>query len=138
MRCVWSTACKCVLKLNGTVRFMDCCSRFDVTLQGQILDSKEYYAPIITPFEAQLAFTAGAEWSTDYRLDFGSLLLDDPASAPAAGVPEPRFSLLDGSYHGAADDNSGSADLQASGAIVPKASLDVAAVDPSKRHLVQV
>ena len=43
-------------------------------VQGQILDSKEYYAPIITPYEAQLAFTAGAEWTGEYSLEFDSVL----------------------------------------------------------------
>ena len=41
--------------------------------QGMILDSKEYYAPIITPFEAHLAFADDAEWTGDYSLDFSSL-----------------------------------------------------------------
>ena len=40
-----------------------------------ILDSKEYYAPIITPYEAQLAFTPeGAVMDGGFRLDFDSLL----------------------------------------------------------------
>jgi diphthamide biosynthesis protein 2 len=30
--------------------------------QGQILDSKEYYAPIITPYEAMIAFSDDTEW----------------------------------------------------------------------------
>lgn len=30
--------------------------------QAQILDSKEYYAPIITPYEAMIAFSEDAEW----------------------------------------------------------------------------
>ena len=41
--------------------------------QGMILDSKEYYAPIITPFEAHLAFAEDAEWTGDYSMDFTSL-----------------------------------------------------------------
>ena len=41
--------------------------------QGMILDSKEYYAPIITPFEAHLAFSGDAEWTGDYSLDFSCL-----------------------------------------------------------------
>lgn len=41
--------------------------------QGMILDSKEYYAPIITPFEAYLAFFGEAEWDGSYSLDFTSL-----------------------------------------------------------------
>jgi len=43
-------------------------------LQGQILDSKEFYAPIITPYEAQLAFTPEAAHANGFRLDFDSLL----------------------------------------------------------------
>ena len=43
--------------------------------QGMILDSKEYYAPIITPFEAHLAFAGGAEWTGDYHLDFAAVLV---------------------------------------------------------------
>ena len=51
--------------------------------QGQILDSKEYLAPIITPHEAMLAFTPGAAWApADYRLDFG-------------GVAQVRHEMLD-------------------------------------------
>lgn len=41
--------------------------------QGMILDSKEYYAPIITPFEAYLAFSGTADWDGSYSLDFTSL-----------------------------------------------------------------
>ena len=41
--------------------------------QGMILDSKEYFAAIITPYEAYLAFSGDAEWTGDYSLDFSSL-----------------------------------------------------------------
>lgn len=42
--------------------------------QGLILDSKEYLAPIITPFEAALAFTGQSLDMQTYRLDFEPLL----------------------------------------------------------------
>ncbi len=43
--------------------------------QGQILDSKEYLAPIITPHEAMLAFSEDSEWNeSEYRLDFDHIL----------------------------------------------------------------
>lgn len=43
--------------------------------QGQILDSKEYLAPIITPHEAMLAFSEGSEWKeSEYRLDFDHIV----------------------------------------------------------------
>lgn len=54
--------------------------------QGLILDSKEYYAPVVTPFEAYLAFT-DRPWppgGVGYRLDFGFLWEDEAPAAPAA------------------------------------------------------
>lgn len=46
--------------------------------QGQILDSKEFLAPIITPHEALLAFDAvegASQWdASKYRLDFEEVL----------------------------------------------------------------
>ncbi len=46
-----------------------------VQVQGQILDSKEFYSPLITPYEAQLAFAPeGGLISNDYSLDFDALL----------------------------------------------------------------
>jgi diphthamide biosynthesis protein 2 len=86
--------------------------------QGQILDSKEYLAPIITPHEAMLAFAPpgegqAGEWDErKYRLDFEGVLEQGAgagggANAEAATAPagssrraEPRFSLLSGGYAG--------------------------------------
>jgi diphthamide biosynthesis protein 2 len=46
--------------------------------QGQILDSKEYLAPIITPHEAMLAFSEEYEWKeSEYKLDFDHILSTD-------------------------------------------------------------
>ena len=84
--------------------------------QGQILDCKEYLAPIVTPHEALLAWTPGAQWDpAAYRLDFeeaaalGGATGEGPPAAAAARRRggEPRFSLLDGAYH-ADGDGSGS------------------------------
>ena len=53
--------------------------------QGQILDSKEFYAPIITPFEAQLAFAPdGSAVQARYSLGFDDLM---PSAAPSLGEP---------------------------------------------------
>ena len=53
--------------------------------QGMILDSKEYYAPIITPYEAMMAFSENAEWEQHkYSLE---LTADDtPSNDPAENV----------------------------------------------------
>lgn len=56
--------------------------------QGQILDSRELYAPIITPYEAELAF-CGRDWDgSTYRLDFGVLLdASEPGKSPLPFSP---------------------------------------------------
>ena len=36
---------------------------------------QDYYAPIITAFEAQIAFTPGSEWTGEYHLKFDCLLV---------------------------------------------------------------
>lgn len=45
--------------------------------QGQILDCKDYLSPIITPYEAMLAFSPAApDWDeAAYRLDFDGVLV---------------------------------------------------------------
>lgn len=43
--------------------------------QGQILDSKEFLSPIITPYEAMLAFSSDSQWdASQYRLDFDEVV----------------------------------------------------------------
>ena len=43
---------------------------------GLVLDdSKDYYAPVITPWEALLAFDADLEWTGEYKLGFQCLLV---------------------------------------------------------------
>jgi diphthamide biosynthesis protein 2 len=49
--------------------------------QTVLLDSKEYLAPLITPFEAELAFVEGKEWTGAFNLELGQL-------------PKPREELL--------------------------------------------
>ncbi|KAK9905896.1 hypothetical protein WJX75_008313 [Coccomyxa subellipsoidea] len=73
--------------------------------QGQILDSKEFYAPLITPYEAQLAFAPeGSVASDDYRLDFDALLSSADGLSISEQEAAPRFSLVDGGrYVGTAD-----------------------------------
>ena len=36
---------------------------------------QEFYAPIITAYEAHIAFAPGQEWTGDYRMDFSCLLV---------------------------------------------------------------
>ena len=61
------------------------------------MDSKEFYAPIITPHEALLAFGSESQDPTEYRLDFGALLgKAHQGTAPAFGVCLPNSCHLSG------------------------------------------
>ena len=70
-----------------------------------LVDGRDYLQPVITPWEAQVAFTHGAHWDGEVRLDFDHLL--EPrrgAAAPGALSCEenerreetPEFSFLGG------------------------------------------
>lgn len=57
--------------------------------QGMILDSKEYYAPIITPYEAMLAFSEDMEWEQhkySLELAIGDLGLEENCGEAAPPV----------------------------------------------------
>jgi len=61
-----------------------------------LMDGRDYMQPIITPYEASIAFTSGKMWMGEVKLDFASV----PAprdEAPAADA-EPEYSLISGTY----------------------------------------
>lgn len=39
-----------------------------------LLDSKEFYRPVVTPYEAHVALSDGVEWTGEYLLDYARLL----------------------------------------------------------------
>lgn len=65
--------------------------------QTALMDSKEYLAPVITPFEATLAFTRGSQWTGAYVMEFQDLI---NFSIPKEGnrSDEARYSFLQGRY----------------------------------------
>ena len=66
--------------------------------QIALIDSRDYYAPIITPFEAMLAFVPGQDWTGKYSISFNDLL-DAPLDIDSgSGVEEPTYSLIQGGY----------------------------------------
>jgi hypothetical protein len=42
--------------------------------ENSLLDSKEFYRPIVTPYEVELACNANREWSQEYILEFHHVL----------------------------------------------------------------
>ena len=49
-----------------------------------LVDGRDYLQPVITPWEAQVAFTHGAHWDGEVRLDFDHLLEKEPSPGAAA------------------------------------------------------
>ena len=74
--------------------------------EHSLLDSKDFYRPVVTPYELSIALMPGAEWTGEYILDYGRLLprlcSDSGESLAAASGSdrdsgdEPHFSLLTG------------------------------------------
>ncbi|PSS35729.1 Diphthamide biosynthesis protein [Actinidia chinensis var. chinensis] len=65
--------------------------------QTALLDSKEFLAPVITPFEAMLAFSRGSQWTGDYVMEFQDLMCSFPVEVKDQ-IKEARFSFLQGGY----------------------------------------
>lgn len=64
--------------------------------QTALLDSKEFLAPVITPFEAMIAFGRGSEWTGAYVTEFRDLITSSPMEAK--NQSEARFSFIQGGY----------------------------------------
>ncbi|GFP79145.1 diphthamide biosynthesis protein 2 [Phtheirospermum japonicum] len=69
--------------------------------QTALLDSKEFLAPIITPYEAMLALDRGRQWTGAYVVDFRDLIASTPLASEQsaeAQSAEARFSFFQGRY----------------------------------------
>lgn len=65
--------------------------------QTALLDSKEFLAPVITPFEAVLAFNRGRQWTGEYVVNFQDLIASN-ISEEVEYAEEARFSFIKGAY----------------------------------------
>ncbi|KZV43635.1 diphthamide biosynthesis protein 2 [Dorcoceras hygrometricum] len=65
--------------------------------QTALLDSKEFFAPIITPYEAMLALDRGSQWTGEYVMEFQDLIGSTHVKAREQ-PEEARFSFLQGGY----------------------------------------
>ncbi|XP_047330742.1 2-(3-amino-3-carboxypropyl)histidine synthase subunit 2 isoform X2 [Impatiens glandulifera] len=66
--------------------------------QTALLDSKEFLAPVITPFEAMIAFNRGKQWTGAYMMEFQNLITSCPVEVQEDQIEEARFSFLQGGY----------------------------------------
>lgn len=65
--------------------------------QTTLLDSKEFLAPVITPFEAILAFNSGSQWTGEYVMEFQDLIASASVE-PRNQTEEARYSFIQGGY----------------------------------------
>ncbi|KAI9254286.1 diphthamide biosynthesis protein 2 [Sporodiniella umbellata] len=75
--------------------------------ENSLIDSKEFYRPIVTPFELEIALIRDLEWTGNYVTDFSKLLpqlrpegfiYDDENDEGLSSDEEPHFSLITGQY----------------------------------------
>ncbi|CUA66667.1 Diphthamide biosynthesis protein 2 [Nematostella vectensis] [Rhizoctonia solani] len=72
--------------------------------ENSVIDSKEFYRPIVTPFELEIALGADRSWTGEYILNFDQILSrqgtdDTPNAQDSDDDPDrPSFSLVTGSY----------------------------------------
>ena len=64
---------------------------------------QDFFRPIVTPFELQLALQPSQTWTGDYMLDFDEVLAHGPSNPSLDkdedGDPDrPMFSLITGGY----------------------------------------
>jgi len=93
--------------------------------ENSLIDSKEFFKPIITPFELEIAISTEKPWTGEYILDFGRLLESDIGSVEAdrdEDEQQPRFSLVTGQYRKAKRFGSAALSVndETSSAVVPR------------------
>ncbi|CAO3652063.1 unnamed protein product [Cunninghamella echinulata] len=74
--------------------------------ENSLIDSKEFYRPIVTPFELEIALVKSQEWTGKYILDFSKLLPQlreddfeyDEEIDQGSSDEEGHFSLITGQY----------------------------------------
>ena len=90
--------------------------------QAALIDGRDYLQAVITPWEAEVAFTHGKVWDGEVRLDFEHLLGDDPEvhkrghdGSGAGDDAGPEFSFLGGGVRARAADAGDGSDLHGPG-----------------------
>ncbi|KAJ2742023.1 Diphthamide biosynthesis protein 2 [Coemansia sp. BCRC 34301] len=68
--------------------------------ENSLVDSKDFFAPVVTPFEIQLALSQSRQWTGDYVTDFHAFLDDAERELGEDYVDDdddvPHFSLVTG------------------------------------------
>ncbi|KAI9451826.1 diphthamide biosynthesis protein [Lactarius psammicola] len=100
--------------------------------ENSLVDAKDFFRPIVTPFELQLALQPSPTWTGEYVLDFDQVLAREPPKHSSPDVEEddedddpdrPVFSLVTGKYrhakrYGATEDDPTPAQDPSSSALI--------------------
>ncbi|KAF9971481.1 Diphthamide biosynthesis protein 2 [Actinomortierella ambigua] len=77
------------LNVPKMANFMEIdCFVYVACAENSLIDSKEFYRPIVTPYELELALSKSREWTGEYITDFQQLLPD----ADMVGVDKVKIS----------------------------------------------
>ena len=63
-----------------------------------LMDGRDYMQPIITPYEASIAFTSGKMWMGEVKLDFASVPSPGDEAPDDDDDDEPEYSLISGTH----------------------------------------
>jgi len=98
-----------------------------------LFDSKEYYKPILTPFELEVAFNGARDWNGAYTTDFRQLLPGQPFHVEIESPVdiEADVSLVTGMVHRLGNDSRTSGDDTSNSGLVKRDPMTVATNDTS-------
>jgi len=87
--------------------------------EHSLLDAKDFYRPVVTPYELHVALAEGAEWTGEYMLDYGRLL----PRLRAAAAPEEEEEEGRGRAHGDDSEDEAPRFSELSGKLIAKRSM---------------
>jgi diphthamide biosynthesis protein 2 len=87
--------------------------------EHSLLDAKDFYRPVVTPYELHVALAEGAEWTGEYMLDYGRLL----PRLRAAAAPEEEEEEGRRRAHGDDSDDEAPRFSELSGKLIAKRSM---------------
>lgn len=91
--------------------------------ENLVYDSRDFYKPMLTPFEVELAFNSSREYSTQYCMDFRQILSTGLNYVPFEVSSESDISLISGAIRNLTSDEE---PVDSMGQLVSKSSGTVA------------
>lgn len=106
--------------------------------ENSLLDSSEFYKPVVTPFEMEVACNPNREWSEEYVTDFRHLLPGGHSHVPLAELEEYReadVSLISGDLRRQCLDSEPTRTSESSSLVVRNQTMTVATTNSAASFL---